>query len=51
MSDAADYAVAVCEARPETSDEELALDVAFVFLRPYQVFRLWVRMLIYHYWR
>lgn len=51
MKEAVDYAVALRKVSPEIEDSDVALELAFMFLEPWQVFRLWLGMLVHRYWK
>lgn len=44
---ATEFAVTLNNIEEDITSESLAEDVAFVFLSPYQIFKLWIRSLFY----
>ena len=49
MTDATDYVVVLTECNPDYTSEDIAADVAFVFLSPARLFKLWFDALTYKY--
>ena len=49
MKESVEYLKIVSEVNPEWSDEDLVRDIAFVFLEPKGLFRLWLDALAWKY--
>lgn len=51
MNEVVDYVRALDECQPQPTKEDIAYEVAFVYLPPAQLFQLWLRSLLFHYFR
>ena len=49
MTDATEYVVVLTECNPDYTSEGIASEVAFVFLSPSRLFKLWLDALTYKY--